>query len=159
MDRVPSKRKPADIEVHDQRGKFMKGNAASPGRPKGSKDRFGRDLKECILEAASRVGADGRGRGKLLGYLETCARQHRKQYLQVLSKLVPIQVRQTGDALIGNMTIQVMPVPSGSYLTNDGRTLPGDAMMRMQDERLIEGTAVEDEQDNMTVRPDKGQTH
>jgi hypothetical protein len=46
----------------DGEGKFKPGNPGGPGRPKGSRNKVGNDLKAMILNAAMRAGAARLGR-------------------------------------------------------------------------------------------------
>ena len=45
------------------------------GRPVGSKDKIGLDLKKAILEAAAELGRDGQGAEGLVGYLKMLGAQ------------------------------------------------------------------------------------
>lgn len=70
-------------------GKFPAGRG--PGRPKGSKNKTTRTLKEAILLAAAEVGEDGSGEGELVGYLRRVAREDVKAMSALLGRVLPIQ--------------------------------------------------------------------
>lgn len=73
------------------------GNNAGPGRPKGSPNKTTATLKEAILKAADAVGEDGRGKGKLVGYLKKVAREDVKAFSGLLGKVLPLQVAGADD--------------------------------------------------------------
>jgi hypothetical protein len=61
---------------------------AGPGRPKGSKNRIGGELKEMILLALEKAGGTN--------YLIAQAHENPKTFLLLLGRVLPLQV--TGDA-------------------------------------------------------------
>jgi hypothetical protein len=73
-------------------GKFEKGIRPNPGRAKGVRNRTTKLLKEAILEAATLIGQDGRGKGGLTGYLMMLATKERAVYARLLEKVLPMQV-------------------------------------------------------------------
>ena len=56
-----------------------------------------RSLKECIIEAADRLGSDGRGKDGCTGWLMTFAKRHPVPFSHLLAKALPIEVH-TPDA-------------------------------------------------------------
>lgn len=84
---------------HPKGGKklFQKGQTKAPGsgRKPGQKSRVTILLQETILLAAANVGADGKGKGELLGYLESAARRYPKQYLGLIAKVMPTKFEGT----------------------------------------------------------------
>jgi len=90
-------------------------NLVHRGRTAGQPNLFTKDLKSAILEAAANIG-DEQGREGLVAYLEECARKHRKTYLMLLARLMPLQV----DGSLSNTpvsSINVLSIPSGCFLT------------------------------------------
>jgi hypothetical protein len=65
------------------------------GRPKGSMNRFSRDLQEDLLEALERVGRDGEGEGGRVGYLMWLAREEPKSCTILLRGMMPAQIQAT----------------------------------------------------------------
>lgn len=59
-----------------------------PGRPKGVPNKTTTQLKEALLEAASKAG----GRAGLVGYLQTQAIKNPQSFLPLLGKVLPLQV-------------------------------------------------------------------
>jgi len=78
-----------------------------------------RDIKEAIISGAARHGSDGQGTGGMPGYLEMCAKDYPKEYMGLLARLVPLQVRgqAAGMAGINIGSVNIHPVASDRYLT------------------------------------------
>jgi hypothetical protein len=68
---------------------------AKRGRPKGSTNRYSRDLQEDLWEALERVGRDGKGEGGRVGYLMWLAREEPKSCTLLLRGTQPAQIRAT----------------------------------------------------------------
>jgi hypothetical protein len=73
---------------------FTKGTPKPPdaGRKKGTHNRTTTLLKEAILEAATLLGDNGKGRDGLVGYLKMLATRERAVYARLLEKVLPLQV-------------------------------------------------------------------
>jgi hypothetical protein len=90
----------------------------NPGRPKGTRDKIVRDLKEGTLIAAANIGRDGSGEGGLVGYLEDLALNHKKAFTSLLTKLLPMQPSIIGDGVVRpGVQLNIMSIESGSYLS------------------------------------------
>ena len=63
--------------------------ARGPGRPKGSVNKTTAQLKEAILEAAEKAG----GKGKLVGYLTTQAKENPAAFMTLLGKVLPLTLQ------------------------------------------------------------------
>src|SRR5439155_19450975 len=61
-------------------------------RKKGVRNRTSLLLKEAILQAATLVGQDGKGKDGLVGYLKMLAVRERAVYARLLEKVLPMQV-------------------------------------------------------------------
>jgi hypothetical protein len=90
----------------------------SPHRPKGSLNRITHDLRHGITSAAAEVGEDGAGKGGLKGYLKMCARKHPRQYMALLSRVLPLQVRSEIE-VGGTVAINLVSVPHDRFLNSD----------------------------------------
>ena len=70
----------------------MKPPNAGKGRVKGVPNRSTTALKEAILQAAEKTGADMQGKGGLTGYLTFLAKDEPKSFAMLLGKVLPMQV-------------------------------------------------------------------
>ena len=66
----------------DRSGDFKVGHKKRGGRQKGTRNHYSADLKRSLLEAASRIGSDGKGKDGLRGYLIWVAMYYPEAYLQ-----------------------------------------------------------------------------
>jgi hypothetical protein len=64
------------------------------GRKAGTPNKVSGSLKEAILLAAEAVGADGKGKDGLLGYLTSLARRHPAIFVPLLGRVLPLQIDQ-----------------------------------------------------------------
>ena len=82
------------VALQANNGRFRPGQKRPPnaGRKPGVQNRTTRLLREAVLLAAEAQGADGRGRDKLVGFLQTFARKFPVEFVQhLLAKLIPMQ--------------------------------------------------------------------
>ena len=101
--------------------RFQKGMKKIPisGRKKGVRNRTTTLLKDAILEAATLVGQDGRGKGGLVGYLKTLAVKEKAVYARLLEKVLPMQLqvedktdrRYTAAEAVERLKERGLPVP------------------------------------------------
>jgi hypothetical protein len=73
------------------------------------------DLRTLILDAAAAIGMDGSGRDGLLGYLKFAASTYPKQYLQVISKVLPLQVDSHSTVNVIEH-VNIVSVPPDRYM-------------------------------------------
>jgi hypothetical protein len=73
------------------------------------------DLRLLILDAAAQIGLDGSGKEGLLGYLKFTATAFPKQYMALLSKVMPLQIdsRSTVNVI---EHVNIVSVPSDRYM-------------------------------------------
>ena len=104
-------------------------NAEIPRRAKGvpTNKLTTLDIQKGILEAANRVGADGRGSGGWVGYLESVARKHPKYFLPLFGRGVTLDINES-DESEGPMSINIVSVPSGHLFDADGNLFARDAI-------------------------------
>jgi hypothetical protein len=62
------------------------------GSRKGCPNKTTAALKEAILLAAEDVGENGKGKGKLRGYLRHVAQTDTKAFCAMLGKIIPLQL-------------------------------------------------------------------
>lgn len=87
---------------------FGKGN---PGRPKGAPNKTTRVLKEAVVQAAEAVGADGKGKQGLVGYLTHLARTEPRAFSSLLAKAMPIQLEGgDGGPIQAVARIEIVPL-------------------------------------------------
>jgi hypothetical protein len=121
---------PADLELKPI-AKRVYGKPFGPDNPppgrKGAVAKITRDLKEGIIDAAVIVGSDGKGTGGLTGFLVDLAMHHKKAYASLLVKLLPMQVHGEGIARATISAVNILSIPTGTYLTKE-------AIARMESE-------------------------
>lgn len=71
--------------------------AAGKGRPKGSVNKTTKALKDAILAAAAKHGADGLGHDGLEGYLFKVASEDVKAFSSLLGRVLPMTVAGDPD--------------------------------------------------------------
>jgi len=72
-----------------------KGKPKTGGRRKGSPNRITRVVREAVVRAAELEGMDGKGKGKLVGYMRKLARESPSVFGPLLGRIVPTEV--TGE--------------------------------------------------------------
>jgi len=77
------------------------------------------DLRTLILDAAAAIGMDGNGRDGLLGYLKFAASTYPKQYLQVISKVLPLQIDSKSTINVIEH-VNIVSVPPDRYMPASG---------------------------------------
>jgi ParB-like nuclease domain len=65
------------------------------GRPKGSMNKFSRNLREDLMEATERLGRDGEGEDGVVGYLMWLGLAEPKSYAMLLRGMMPAEIRAT----------------------------------------------------------------
>lgn len=88
-DKVPGKSRSANLTGGSRKGRPNKTTSV---------------LKEAILQAAEAVGADGKGKEGIIGYLKTVARKDVKAFSALLGKVLPLQVTGEGGGPIQSQT-------------------------------------------------------
>jgi hypothetical protein len=73
-----------------------RGNAGK-GRPKGSPNKTTSLLKDAIILAAEKTGADQKGKDGLVGYCQFLAREEPKAFAALMGRVLPMQVTGEGD--------------------------------------------------------------
>ena len=86
---------------------FKKGQKppAKAGRPKGVPNRTTTLLKEAVLLAAYLEGRDGKGKDGLTGYLRMIAKKYPQSYVQLLNRVLPLQVNASFSATVKTITV------------------------------------------------------
>jgi len=73
------------------------------------------DLRVLILDAAAAIGFDGSGRDGLLGYLKYAAGSYPKQYMALLSKVLPLQIDSKSTINVIEH-VNIVSVPQDRYM-------------------------------------------
>jgi hypothetical protein len=89
-------------EAPKNTGRFGKGN---PGKPAGAVSKTTKALKEAILEAAEKSGADTKGKGGLVGYLKRVADTDVKAFSGLLGRVLPLTLAGTNPD--GSITVNI----------------------------------------------------
>jgi hypothetical protein len=79
------------------RGRFQKGQAPGPGRPKGSQNKTTLQLKEAVLSALAKLGGDD--------YLVALRRENSSAFASLLAKVLPTQL--AADNSDGGVGVEV----------------------------------------------------
>ena len=74
-----------------------KGYPKTGGRQKGTPNKNTSLLKQAILDAATEVGLDGKGKEGLTGYCKLLAKEHPSSFSGLLGKVLPTQVAGDPD--------------------------------------------------------------
>lgn len=72
---------------HANQGSFKKGHKLARGRPKGSKNKFTRDLKEAIVAAAENLGMNNLGYGGVTGFVMRVGIKHPTALMAALARI------------------------------------------------------------------------
>jgi hypothetical protein len=92
---------PARARDASQRpGTFQKGHRKFGGRKKGTPNVVTKDLKIAIIDAAERLGSDGKGKDGLVGYLMALAAGEPRTFGALLRALLPLQIAPKPDDTI-----------------------------------------------------------
>lgn len=78
---------------HSPRWKAPKGHPKWGGRAKGTSNKMTTLLKDAAIEAAMRLGCDGKGKHELVGYLMFAAMEEPAAYLGLLGRILPLQAK------------------------------------------------------------------
>jgi hypothetical protein len=76
------------------------------------------DLRLLILDAAAEIGFDGNGRDGLVGYLKYAASTFPKQYMALISKVLPLQIDSKSTVNVIEH-VNIVSVPPDRYVTAD----------------------------------------
>jgi hypothetical protein len=75
-----------------KRGRFGKEGIPNPGRPVGAYNRYTRVIKEALIIAAELEGSNGKGAGKLIGFMRSVAREDKRAFCMMMARAMPLQV-------------------------------------------------------------------
>lgn len=70
---------------------------AGAGRKKGVQNNLTTSVKMAVVHAAMLEGQDGKGKGKLIGYLRSLAKNHPTSFAALLARVIPLQVEGDPD--------------------------------------------------------------
>lgn len=72
--------------------RYKKGHKKVGGRKKGVPNLLTREMREAIVNAAIRLGADGKGKDGLEGYMMMLGSEEKKTFGMLLRAVLPMQV-------------------------------------------------------------------
>lgn len=112
--------KATDDDRRRSNGQFKKGVRPGKGRARGQRNRTTTMLKDAILQAATLVGQDGKGKDGLVGYLKMLAVKEKSVYARLLEKVLPLQLNVT-DNTVRTYTVE----EAAERLRERGLPVPG----------------------------------
>src|ERR1700722_12006349 len=71
---------------------FRKGRAKTGGRKSGSSNLLTREIRDCLWQAASEFGSDGKGKEGAVGFFKYMAKQNLAAFAMLLARILPTQV-------------------------------------------------------------------
>jgi hypothetical protein len=82
--------------------RFKKGEPrpAKAGRQPGKPNKVPTLLKEAIMIAAELEGSDGKGKGKLVGFLRKVAKEDIRSFAHLLGRVLPLQIYTKGETTV-----------------------------------------------------------
>jgi hypothetical protein len=99
------------VNYQANKSQFKPGHEKLSGRRRGTQNVISADYKESLIEAAHRIGADGGGKGGLVGYFSWVATCHPKVYasmllgavhaLELAEAATPVRLRSTPEEIDG----------------------------------------------------------
>lgn len=108
---------PILTDKRDAKGRFMPG-VRPAGRKKGVPNRSTLNVKLAFIEAATRIGSNGKGLGGLRGFIERVGRSNPEALLLALARLIPPPAKQE-EATPAIGVVNVVAVPAGRYLSQE----------------------------------------
>ena len=158
-----AKAKPKLLSEKGNNARKIRAHAFKPGDPKpktggrakGTRNRTTRVLKDAILTAASLVGADGKGKDGLVGYLMMLARKEKQVYARLLEKVIPLQIgvkdetppQYTAEEMVKRLQERRLPVPTGLLQIASSVVIAASMEEEYADE--LNGVGYEGEGDNI----------
>ena len=110
--KLPKLREPTPAE------KKRNANLIHNGRIPGVVNKLSRDVKAGIINGAIAHGYDGAGEGGLDGFFRMCCERFPKNYMHLISKLVPLQVNSNVTGATIN-AVNIVSIPTGNYLSQE----------------------------------------
>jgi hypothetical protein len=119
--------------------RYRKGHKKVGGRKKGTPNRLTAEIKETIIAAFTELGADGRGKEGLKGFIKKIGREDLKSSAMLLRAVLPMQVNASINTSV-NVKYKTL-----EEATEEARKfgLPERRVFELTDYRRIE-----DEQDD-----------
>jgi len=123
-------------------GKFAKGftKPRTYGRKKGTPNKTTVLLKQAILDAATLVGQDGRGKDGLVGYLKMLAVKERAVYARLLERVLPLQLNVEDKS-----APQYTAAEAAAKLRERGLPVPTALLQMAEGMRPVDAADYEDE--------------
>jgi hypothetical protein len=88
-------------------------------RKKGSVNKFPTDLRRDVVAGLAQHGSDGKGTGGFQGYVFWLASKYPKQAARIIERILPLTVNGSGLGASAVGTINVVSLPSNTYLSPD----------------------------------------
>jgi hypothetical protein len=127
-------------------------------RQKGSINKVTKEIKAGCLEAATRLGRDGKGAGGFIGYLEFLGKEYPPCFAHLLGKLIPYQVNASLIAS-GTVSINIVTAPENNFISPEEAAkniasvpaiIEGKPNAAIADEKIFDAAFVEVNDDIVT---------
>lgn len=149
----PTSKNPAQFvnSPHGGRIKPRKKGMPRPegaGRKKGTPNKVNKLIKDALVEAAEKVGENGKGSLGIVGYFMRIAKQRPDLFCGMIGKIIPLQIQGSGP----NGELQTVTYRSRTDVIDElkARGLPIESVFPDYEEpALIEGSAT-------SIDPDSG---
>ena len=140
----------ADMAERLPNGRFAAGHKKLSVRTVGTPNKITRDVKAGMLDSAIEHGSDGKGTDGLKGFCAYLLRTDLKAYASIFGRLIPLQVDGNLNVGGGTVTVQVMSMPVGSYLSAEQAA---EIMKPPQPALIIDNTVIDNETSPEEIAP------
>jgi hypothetical protein len=132
----PLKKPGTFVKGHDPRRCVGQKRKASPSK-------IPNDIKRGCIEGFSKHGSDGKGKDGFPGFIFYLASKHPKAAARIVEKILPLTVNGTGLTPSTIRTVNVVSVPSGSFLSREELAKYAPPSLRQIEQEIVDTHADE----------------